>query len=779
MDLDLRAKPKTGTKWSSGASVNTAQTPSSSTAPAGGDQLAAGMRESLREVSKLAEFASRHGHQAFRTKSLSQQHDELAGRMRAINLFRFHPGGRVVDLTGEEIDTYHRLKEQRWEVIEKLYAEQLQALRTEEHRGTSVAASQTTSAGAAALPLSHSDREPTDPQVEIGLKERGQERASTTCKETSTSPTFCTRTTCTKGRKAKKKRSSVDETETGRKRVDAVMLVADTIKAKQEHRYRIKCMLYDTLHFYKRTFMLPSVETLMVGEGVTSNAADTLDHGKTQISFCLDKWVDFIVDCENDSFFRICLLWFWPCSPKTDLAWSRFVEAARHDRSKGGARRGTTTSVDASEDDIRVRPCAFVDSTRNDEALRERLDSELASCMYAWRNLLAGRFRAAASVCRDITKHLRLTCPSVFLCECFALLILRCQVQTEEEFDAISPGRTWSDAAADLRGTKVGKAVIVQQFSETLRTLDRYAAAVCLLLYRSSKRKAILHFVTSGDEMSAGPGRYLIQQTLFAVWAVAMKEHFWGDADKGMAEAMAPAVESFEEQVEQQGKDEIKGTKATAKSKAQRDFEKKNALEIATLTRHDGVWNITPDLVVYSQDPRVKRISDDTFAAIHPDLELSDELRAEFSAALEKGMCAKQHKANGVKFLSNGVAELKINGDTRLWTSTKYKEHKQESKDVDDPLQEAKVRKTLLLFDHEDNHGGVRRAVELQKSGNMKEVLCDQPQQTDEVRCGDINRKKAEVRSIFNSVMTGRPRFVRDALGIEPDATVEEACPIQ
>ena len=113
-----------------------------------------------------------------------------------------------------------------------------------------------------------------------------------------------------------------------------------------------------------------------------------------------------------------------------------------------------------------------------------------------------------------------------------------------------------------------------------------------------------------------------------------------------------------------------------------------------------------------SDDANVYKITDDTYAALHPSLNVrTPQRREEFLSALRKGLCAREKKANGVKFLG-GIAELKINGDARLWTDRRYLEDGYRVGEKQGENNAAQSGRALLLFDNEGNHSGVKRAAE-------------------------------------------------------------------
>lgn len=64
---------------------------------------------------------------------------------------------------------------------------------------------------------------------------------------------------------------------------------------------------------------------------------------------------------------------------------------------------------------------------------------------------------------------------------------------------------------------------------------------------------------------------------------------------------------------------------------------------------------------------------DEHYAQIHPNLSLDPVMRQRFEQALDKGVCKRENKQNGIKFLNNRIIELKIADDCRLYTTVKYK----------------------------------------------------------------------------------------------------------
>ncbi|MFK7973786.1 MAG: hypothetical protein AB8B66_02845 [Rickettsiaceae bacterium] len=97
---------------------------------------------------------------------------------------------------------------------------------------------------------------------------------------------------------------------------------------------------------------------------------------------------------------------------------------------------------------------------------------------------------------------------------------------------------------------------------------------------------------------------------------------------------------------------------------------------------------------VYSKEETIKiNRAEDYYAII--EWSLDNSLLQKFESALSKGLVSKQHHSVGVKHLGS-LLELKIKGDMRLWTNNIYV-NKQGEK--------------LIVFDHCDNHAGIKRQV--------------------------------------------------------------------
>ncbi len=76
---------------------------------------------------------------------------------------------------------------------------------------------------------------------------------------------------------------------------------------------------------------------------------------------------------------------------------------------------------------------------------------------------------------------------------------------------------------------------------------------------------------------------------------------------------------------------------------------------------------------------------------------LENQTFKRFQNALEKGVCFRKHEQNGIKFIKGAVIELKINDDTRLFTTKIY--HNQDGK-------------KLIIFDRSGDHKQINRIVQ-------------------------------------------------------------------
>jgi len=173
-----------------------------------------------------------------------------------------------------------------------------------------------------------------------------------------------------------------------------------------------------------------------------------------------------------------------------------------------------------------------------------------------------------------------------------------------------------------------------------------------------------------------------------------------------------------------------------------------------------GAWRIDGEVrTFYSGDPDVFFVKDNLFAALNPNVTCR-ELRTQFEHALRKGQCAKEEKSNGVKFLG-GIAELKINSDKRLWADTQH---------VD-----AESGQALLLFDHEDNHTGIKRQT-AKAAARMKTTAAnDNSRRVSGSGAGATVNDTVKLLEDMIRETEGAPAVVRDILGlprnVKPDSS--------
>ncbi len=88
------------------------------------------------------------------------------------------------------------------------------------------------------------------------------------------------------------------------------------------------------------------------------------------------------------------------------------------------------------------------------------------------------------------------------------------------------------------------------------------------------------------------------------------------------------------------------------------------------------------------------------YAVIAPDLKLDEKMLSQFQIALQKGFCKNKMGKNGIKIIKNSIVELKIDEDSRLYTTQIYKNS---------------AGKSLILFDKIGNHEEIKRLVREKK----------------------------------------------------------------
>ncbi|CAD7947761.1 unnamed protein product [Amoebophrya sp. A120] len=698
------------------------------------------IKQQLKGLSEAIVVDARHGHQQLKKKNWDEQLADLRGKTRAILFERgksvMEGEGGVTVLSEQKLDEYVSLKAQSFGVLHRAYEDS--AAKTSGPQAGKLGEGENGEGAVAGE---------AGPAVGAGEKKKKRSRANKKRKG---------KTKTAGGKKA----SSTEDTSKMNEatlqanhdsRADDEDAVLRSIDAKLQQESRIKGYLQDSALFTASFFIMPEDDH---SPDRVVDAHQLLLLTGYDMSLCERAWPECI-DLDNDPFYTLFVLMYaQPPGPRTDAVWGRYLQEM--------------------QDGKQTSQRSYYASGQKDHFLRSTvLDPGTVCSIYAWRNLLTGPHRLAATsaICRDIATCLRLRTSSVFFCEFLALLLAVDEQRNEENPPPLS-SRTPSDAADDLRRSLWGRKVMTESDAQTLRALELDSTPARIFVIRAIKSKDILFYVLPEMDSSRASYRtHFITCSLHAMRLIALQLRTFGDPDYGRTpdNEPAPILEG------------CGGKKALETKEAQALYA-----EVQRRAQQDSEWYIPEyDLILYSQDSRmVFRVDEGVYATLGPNLKLSAELQEEFSNALKKGLASREKKANGVKFIG-GIAELKINGDDRLWTDTRYFECKQTAEKQRKSFAGCGAAasssasstgqnkpKILLVFDHDDNHIGVKRVAE--QSREMRDVEC--PPAPKRQMLASINEKRAAMETCFNRVKA-YPTFVGEALGLREDQkTFEDAC---
>jgi len=167
-----------------------------------------------------------------------------------------------------------------------------------------------------------------------------------------------------------------------------------------------------------------------------------------------------------------------------------------------------------------------------------------------------------------------------------------------------------------------------------------------------------------------------------------------------------------------------------------------------SLAKTNFCWNIGKHM--YGTDSAPAKIyaldnKPDFYATIDPKIlaKLDPAVLKKFAVAISKGVAFRDVGSNGIKFLDGKLIELKIDGDTRLYTKAMYQN--------DDG-------KYLIVFDHKGSHAAVKKALAL-SSGLIKTIQVDTRSALVPTSSSDHDEEEAEVSDEEEAEVSGHTKF--------------------